>query len=276
MPAMMPQRPDAARTDVCGVVLAAGAGRRLRPLTLVRPKVLCPVDDVPLLDHALARMRAVTPHVAVNVHHGRDAIEAHLAARAAGKAGSRRAGRDAGAPVHVSVEEREALGTAGALGHLREWIDGRPVIVVNGDTWTPGPLAAFVDRWDRTSVRVLLAGEDRLAPTSRIVACLLPWSAVAPLDPVPSGLYEVVLRERAASGLLEVVRWDGPSYDCGTPARYLAANLAAAGGRSVVGEGAVVAGTVERSVVWAGAEVRAGEWLVDAIRTDADITVLVR
>jgi ADP-glucose pyrophosphorylase len=72
------------------------------------------------------------------------------------------------------------------------------------------------------------------------------------------------------------VRWDGPCVDCGTPARYLAANLAASGGEPVVGEGAVVEGTVERTVVWPGARVAAGEVLVDAVRTDTGLTVLVR
>ena len=57
-------------TDLAGVVLAAGLGTRLRPLTLVRPKPLCPVGDRPLLDHALDRMAAVAGDVAVNVHHG--------------------------------------------------------------------------------------------------------------------------------------------------------------------------------------------------------------
>jgi N-acetyl-alpha-D-muramate 1-phosphate uridylyltransferase len=278
MPAMMPQGPDIARTDLCAVVLAAGEGRRLRPLTRLRPKVLCPVGNIALLDHALERVRTVTPHVAVNVHHGRAAVEAHLAPGSAGaRARPPRRGRDNGDPaVHVSVEEPEVLGTAGALGHLRDWIDGRPVLVVNGDTWATGSLAAFVDSWGGECVRVLVAGDDRLRPSSQVVASLLPWSAVAPLGAVPSGLYEVVWRERAVSGLLDVVRWDGPCHDCGTPARYLAANLAASGGRSVVGDGAVVAGTVERSVLWPGTEVRASERLVDAIRADGDVTVLVR
>lgn len=264
MPAIVSPRPEAHRTDLCAVVLAAGAGRRLRPLTRVLPKALCPVDGVPLVDHAVTRARTVTSDVAVNVHHGREQMEAHL--------------RSLPVPVHISVEEDRPLGTAGALGHLRSWIDGRAVLVVNADTWAPGSLAPCVEGWDGESVRIIVAGEDRLRPSSQVVASLLPWPTVSVLEPVPSGLYEVVWRERASSGLLDVVRWDGPAYDCGTPARYLAANLAASGGHPVVGEGAVVEGTVERSVIWPGAHVHASEELVDAIRTDAasNITVLVR
>src|SRR5215213_9838644 len=95
--------------SVAGVALGAGAGVRLRPLTLVRPKVLCPVGDRPLIDHAVARFDGTTTDVAVNVHHGRDLLERHLTARV-------------DVPIHVAVEEPEALGTAGALAALREWI----------------------------------------------------------------------------------------------------------------------------------------------------------
>jgi N-acetyl-alpha-D-muramate 1-phosphate uridylyltransferase len=260
MEAMMPDAAGAGATDVCAVVLAAGEGARLRPLTRVLPKPLCPVDGVPLIDHALERARSATPAIAVNVHHDREAIESHLDRR-----------------VHISVEEPQALGTAGALGRLRPWIDGRPTLVLNGDTWCPGSLAAFVADADRTRVRLALAGpEERLGPTSRIAAALMPWPEVARLAPVPSGLFESSWRALAAAGEIDIVRWDGPCLDCGTPARYLAANLAASGGASVIAAGAQVNGEVVRSVVWPGASVRRGERLVDAVRAGDDVTVLVR
>jgi MurNAc alpha-1-phosphate uridylyltransferase len=263
MPAMMPETPPPGPTelDICAVVLAAGEGARLRPLTRVLPKPLCPVAGAPLIDHAIERARSATAAVAVNVHHAREAIEAHLDGR-----------------VHVSVEEPEALGTAGALGRLRPWIDGRATLVLNGDTWCPGSLAALVADWDGTRVRLALAGQDdrlRLRPTSRVAAALMPWGEVAELPPVPAGLYEASWRALAADRI-EVLRWDGPCLDCGTPARYLAANLAASGGASVIGPGVPVDGEVVRSVVWQGARVRAGERLVEAVRASDDVTVLVR
>ena len=240
------------------MVLAAGGGARLRPLTRFLPKALCPVANVPLLDLALDRVRPCAAAVAVNVHHGRAAIERHLDGQA-----------------HVSIEEPEALGTAGALGQLRSWIAGRAVIVVNADTWCPGPLDRLSHGWDGERVRLALAGDDRLRRTSRVAAALMPWAEVAPLAAVPSGLYEVSWRRLAAEDRIDVVPWDGPCLDCGTPARYLAANLAASGGRSVVAPGAVVEGTLVRSVVWDGAVVERSERLVDAIRTP-DVTVLAR
>lgn len=240
-------------------MLAAGAGTRLRPLSRERPKALCPVGGVPLVDLAVDRVRPLVGAVAVNVHHGRAQLVAHLGDR-----------------VHVSVEAEQALGTAGALGALRAWIDGRGVVVVNADAWCPDPLDALVQGWDGERVRVLVVGADRLGPRVQVAGSLLPWAAVEPLEPAPSGLYERCWRPWADRGALEVVRHDGAFVDCGTPADYLAANLAVSGGASVIGAGAVVQGRLERSVVWDEAVVHDGEVLRDAIRTQGGLTVLVR
>ena len=129
--------------------------------------------------------------------------------------------------------------------------------------------------WDRTRVRVLVSGQDRLGPESRIAGSLMPWSEVARLAPEPAGLWEVSWRYRLAEGEVEVVRWDGPWVDCGTPAQYLWANLAASGGVSVVGEGARVEGKLDHCVVWPGARVRQGESQAYAIRADDYVTVLM-
>lgn len=261
------------------MVLAAGEGRRLRPLTLVRPKPLCPVGGVALLDLALERVRSVTTARSVNVHHGRAHIEAHLGLHHP--------------DVHVSVEQDEALGTAGALGQLRDWIAGRGVLVVNGDTWSEADLGAFVAGWDGERVRLLVSGEPVFGPRMVVAASLLPWAEVAVLAPEPAGLYELCWAPAAGGGRVEVVGDAGPVIDCGTPADYLRANLLAvdrASGsiiaptarvigsveRSVVGEQARVAGTVEESVLWEGTEVAPAEILQRAIRATERVTVLVR
>lgn len=244
---------------VAGVVLAAGAGTRLRPLTLLRPKALCPVGNVALVDLAIERLAGAVGEVAVNVHHGRDAMAAHLGDRA-----------------HLSIEHGRALGTAGALGHLREWLGGRAALVVNSDAWCPGSLAGFVQGWDGERVRLLVAGGDELTPRSRIAGAVMPWSELSMLRAEPSGLYEASWARASAEGRVEVVRHDGPFVDCGTPAQYLEANLLSSGGASVVGEGAVVEGSLDRCVVWPGAIVWPGEQLTRAIRADAVTTVLVR
>jgi CTP:molybdopterin cytidylyltransferase MocA len=192
--------------DLVAVVLAAGAGTRLRPLTDVRPKALCTVGGRPLLDRALER---VAPHVgrtAVNAHHLAEQIVAHLA----------------GHDVHVAVEQPTALGTAGALGNLRPWIDGSPVLLTNADAWYADPAAvgALVAGWDGSRPRLLCVpgGAPGVLDGRRYVGtALLPWWSVADLEPEPTGLYEVSWRALHAAGRLElVVRPDLVAVDCGT------------------------------------------------------------
>ena len=243
-----------------GVVLAAGAGTRLQPLTYIRPKALCPVGNVPLVDLALAQVRPLTPSIAVNVHHGRALMESHLADRG----------------LHLSVEEPEVLGTAGALGRLREWIDGRPVLVANADAWRDGDLTALLDGWDGERTRLLVVEDPARGDFGRwryAGAAVMPWSEVRELAPEPTGLYEVSWARLEAEGRLDLVRHDGRFFDCGTPADYLAANMAASGGAPVVGAGATVEGELVRSVVWPGGTVAAGERLVDAVRVWDWLTV---
>lgn len=239
---------------LAAVVLAAGRGSRLRPLTDLRPKPLCPVGNVALLDRALLVASEVTPYVAVNAHHLAEQVVDHVGDRA-----------------YVSVEA-EALGTAGALGNLRGWLDGRDVLVLNGDAYRDSWPTAFVDGWDGERVRLLVVrdpergdfGEWRYAG-----AALHPWRAVARLEARPAGLYEAVWRDADP----ELVAYDGTFVDCGTVADYLRANMHASGGEPVVGAGARVDGELVRSVVWAGGAVQRGERLVDAVRTDTGLTV---
>jgi NDP-sugar pyrophosphorylase family protein len=249
-------------TGLAGVVLAAGGGTRLRPLTLLRPKALCPVGNETLVDRAIARISAYADEVAVNAHHFADEMVRHLDGR-----------------VAVSVEEPEALGTAGALGRLRDWIDGRAVLVTNADAYLRGPLSELVDGWDGTRARLLVVpvtGRGDFGSHRYVGACLLPWQAVQRLEPVSSGLYEVMWRDLWASGGIELIEYDGVAIDCGTPADYPRANLDASGGRSVIGAGAVVEGEVVRSVVWPGCRVAPGERLVEQIRADDGLTVDAR
>jgi NDP-sugar pyrophosphorylase family protein len=241
---------------LAAVVLAAGRGKRLRPLTDLRPKPLCPVGNVPLLDTNLAAATAVTPYVAVNAHHLAEQVVAHVGDRA-----------------HLSVEtEPEGLGTAGALGRLRPWLDGRDVLVLNGDAWRPGGVSNFFDTWGGERVRLLVVRDEArgdFGPWRFAGASLNPWRLVRDLKAEPSGLYEAVWRDNDP----ELVAWDGAFVDCGTVRDYLDANMLASNGASVVGDGATVEGELTRSVVWPGGVVRRGEHLVDAVRTDTGLTV---
>jgi len=225
---------------------------------------MCPVGDRPLVDWALDR---VTPHVsalAVNARYDVARLAAHVAAR--------------GAHVSDERDHPEELGTGGAVGALRDWLDGRAVLVVNGDTWTDVDLAPLLDSWDGERVRVLVHGPPgtTLGQLPGVVGSLVPASDVLRLPARPLGLSNGLWAPAEDEGRLDVLAGEGTFIPCDRPRDYLAANLAWSGGESVIGEGARVEGDVQRSVVWPGAEVRRGEVLVDAIRTDAGTTVLVR
>jgi MurNAc alpha-1-phosphate uridylyltransferase len=270
--------------DVCAVVLAAGEGRRLRPLTEHLPKALCPVGNVALLDRALARVAALgfagPARVAVNACYLGEQVVEHTGGRA-----------------HLSVEQGDPLGTAGGLGNLRDWVDGRGVLVGNADAYlssvrhAPGAdIAALLDGWDGHAVRLLaVPGPPREFGAHRFAGfSLLPWDMVAGLEPRAADLVRLVWRPAERQGRLQVVEYPGTYLDTGTPADYLAANLHAvprgnlvAGDavvtgeldRAVIGPGAVVAGSVTRGVVWPGGVVAAGETLSDAIRVGRELTV---
>ncbi|MCM0675473.1 sugar phosphate nucleotidyltransferase [Micromonospora phytophila] len=274
--------------EVCAVVLAAGEGTRLRPLTERLPKALCPVGNVPLLDRALARLAGLgmtgPGRVAVNACYLGGQVVEHVGDRA-----------------HLSVEPGDPLGTAGGVANLRDWIAGRGVLVGNADAYLadparpPGPdIAALLRDWDGDSVRLLgQPAADPAAPGTfdgHVFTgfSLLPWRLVRELPVAFGDLVRALWRPAEAAGALTVMPYPGIFYDTGTPADYLAANLHAAGGaglvdptatvtgrcrESVIGAGAVVRGDVTRTVVWPGATVGPGERLIDMIRAGADLTV---
>jgi N-acetyl-alpha-D-muramate 1-phosphate uridylyltransferase len=247
--------------ELAALILAAGAGTRLRPLTNVRPKALCPVNNVPLVDAAIAIASEHSDGIAVNVHHGRDQMVEHLTGR-----------------VHLSIEERAGLGSAGAVGAAREWIDGRNLLVVNADRWHEDDLRRLVEGWSGTTARLLCIRDSEHADFDGMRfagASLLPWQVARTLAAEPSGLRERAWDPLRAEGRLEIVISDVPFYDCGTPADYHRANMAASRGRNVIGEGATVEGEIVRCVLWPGVRVEARERLSDAIRAADEITVFV-
>ncbi|MCW2505504.1 MAG: nucleotidyl transferase [Actinomycetia bacterium] len=249
--------------DLCAVVLAAGAGTRLAPLTDLRPKALCPIGRRTLLDRTLDRLASLgfasSEMVAVNAHHHADQVVQAVGHRA-----------------HISVEQPEALGTAGAIGALRDWIDGRDVLVCNADAYLADAEIVLTEDWGAEQPRLLAVSDPlrsdfdhwRFAGMS-----LLPAPVAESLEPVPGGLYEVVWRHAWAESTLEVAPFEGFFVDCGSPSDYLLANLHATGGGSAVGAGAVVEGRLTRSVVWPGGYVGPDEDLVEVIRVGRDITV---
>jgi N-acetyl-alpha-D-muramate 1-phosphate uridylyltransferase len=245
---------------LAALLLAAGEGTRLRPLTSLRPKPLCPVGNVPLLDLALERVAAVVAvspsTVVVNAH--------HLGEQLLAWAGDR---------LHVSVEQPVALGTAGAVAGVATWLDGRDVLVANGDAFFHGTvnMREFVDEWDGVRPRLVVVhagGRPTDFPGGWLFAgiSLLPARLVSGLRAEPSGLYEEVWSRTE----VDLIPASATYVDCGTPHEYLRANLLTSGGASVVAPSADVRGSVERCVVWPDSVVHEGERLVDCIRARDD------
>lgn len=131
------------------MVLAAGLGKRMRPLTATRPKPLIEVAGKPLLDHLLERLRAAGVEKAVvNVHYLADAVEAHLAKHAHGL------------DVSISDERGLLLETGGGLVKAAPLIDCDPFLVVNSDNlWIDGPadtLRLLASHWNGEKMDALL------------------------------------------------------------------------------------------------------------------------
>ena len=251
---------DVTKRELVGMVLAAGEGRRLRPLTDLRPKPLCPVATRPLLDWALDRGRPHVSRTAVNAHHLAEQIDFHLR----------------GSGVQVS-HEAALLGSAGALGHLSAWIGEADVLLHNADSWLTDDLSELMNGWSGEFPRLLVTEADGgpadFGDWRYVGVSLLPHRYLEGLPDRFAGLYPLVWGPAFERGELEFVRVRGHVVDCGTPADYLRANLSANGGRSVVGDEAVVEGTLIDSVVWPGCTVGADEVLTQAVRADGGLTV---
>ena len=137
------------------MVLAAGLGTRMRPLTNDRPKALVEVGGRPLIDHMLDRLaQAGVTRAVVNVHAFADRLEAHLQARR-------------GAPaITISDERPQALETGGGLKQAIPLLAEDPVWVANIDSvWLEdgaSALAAVARAWnpDRMDVCLMVAPTD--------------------------------------------------------------------------------------------------------------------
>lgn len=115
-------------SGLTAMVLAAGRGKRMRPLTATTPKPLIAVAGKALIDHTFDRLEAggVSKFV-VNVHYLADLIEVHVRRRAPGR-------------VTVSDERHVLLETGGGVVRALPLLGQNPFVVANSDTfWIEGP-----------------------------------------------------------------------------------------------------------------------------------------
>jgi mannose-1-phosphate guanylyltransferase len=113
------------------LLLSAGLGTRLRPLTLRVPKCLVPIHGKPLLDYWLEHLfAAATERVLINTHWLPEVVREHVA---------RSPWRDRIDLVH----EDKLLGTAGTVLANREWLGDRPFLLAHADNLTDFDLGEF-------------------------------------------------------------------------------------------------------------------------------------
>jgi MurNAc alpha-1-phosphate uridylyltransferase len=130
------------------MVLAAGLGTRMRPLTERIPKALVEVAGRPLIDHVLDRLaEAGVRRAVVNVHHFADQVEAHLKGR-----------RDL--EVLISDERGELLDSGGGIQHARPLLGEAPILVANIDSlWLDEgapPLETLKRAWNPEAMDILM------------------------------------------------------------------------------------------------------------------------
>lgn len=131
----------------CAMVLAAGLGKRMRPLTASQPKPMVRVAGKALIDHALDRLaEAGIARAVVNVHYMADALEAHVLERDMPR-------------VRISDERDQLLETGGGMVRAQELLPD-PFFCVNSDNiWLDGPYNTFrvlSDSWDADKMDALL------------------------------------------------------------------------------------------------------------------------
>jgi mannose-1-phosphate guanylyltransferase len=267
------------------MILAAGLGTRMRPLSTWRAKALAPVGDAPAIAHFVGALRrAGVARIVVNAHHRADDVRAF-------------ARTDGGLVVS---EEEAILGTAGGVLRAAGLLGDGDVLVWSGDILAPDLDAARLVAAHRAEATLAVrplprgAGNVGIAEDGRVVR--LRHETIAPgevrggeffaihvlgarlrarLPPLGCLVGDVYLPALRAGARLEAFVTDAHFWDIGTPANYLAANLAWLAGRrafvaegadvaagvrlehAVVGKGAAVLGDLESVVVWDGARVEA-------------------
>ena len=128
------------------LILAAGRGERMRPLTDTVPKPLLPVAGKPLIEHLITALaRSDFREIVVNHAHLGDQILARLGN-----------GRQLGVNLEYSEEPTRALETGGGILHALPLLKSDPFLVVNSDIWTDYPFATLPVQIDTLAHLVLV------------------------------------------------------------------------------------------------------------------------
>lgn len=142
-----------------GVILAAGRGTRLAPLTDPWPKPLAPLAGVPALARVMTRLRdSGITEIGVNAFHRAECMQAYL---------GQEEGKDRSPPVQLRIEP-EIQGTLGGVVGFRPWLGDHSALVHNGDIATDLPLGDLMGA-HRAAVARARTGGRSLALTMALI-----------------------------------------------------------------------------------------------------------
>ena len=135
------------------MILAAGLGTRMRPLTLTTPKPLVKVHDKTLFDYNLeAAQKAGITRFVVNIHYLADQMERHIKSLT-------------DVDITISDERTQLMDSAGGILKALKTLGSEPFLVLNSDTFWIGDdnvgLHRLLDAWDTDSMDILMALADR-------------------------------------------------------------------------------------------------------------------
>jgi len=283
------------------MILAAGLGTRLRPLTLNTPKALMPVGNVPIIDRIIEYLKTYgISELVVNAHHHHEQIVEHL-----------NGGRPFGINIDVRVESN-ILGTGGGIKNTEDFWDNAPFIVINGDILTNINLRMAYEAHERSGSLATLILHDQ-PPFNQIkiddqrsithiagenLANRLAFTGIHIIDPklmahIPENVFSNIIH-----CYRELIREGTPPKACiskghewrdiGTIESYVLANKGALKGESflcspgcridssvvlkdwaIIGNKTVLEQGVEvcRSIIWEKVKVKKGVKVIDSIVT---------
>jgi mannose-1-phosphate guanylyltransferase len=283
------------------MILAAGLGTRLRPLTLNTPKALMPVGNVPIIDRIIEYLKTFgIRELVVNAHHHHEQIVEHL---------------NGGRPFNINIDVRvepDILGTGGGIKNTEDFWDNAPFIVMNGDILTNINLRKAYEAHKHSESLATLVLHDQ-PPFNQIkiddqknithiaeenLADRLAFTGIHIIDPklmahIPEGIFSNIIhcyRELIRTGkppkayISRGYEW----RDMGTIESYVHANKEALHGKSflcspdcridssavlkdwaVIGSETVLEQGVEvrRSIIWEKVKVKKGVKVIDSIVT---------
>ena len=282
------------------MILAAGFGTRLRPLTEMKPKALMPVANKPILARNIEYLISHgTMEIILNAHHHSQQVVDYL-----------EDGASFGLKIEVKVEP-EILGTGGGIKNTEEFWDKEPFLVINSDILTDINLAAVYQVHQTSGALVTLVLHD-CEPYNQVqiddqwnitdiakgnMPGRLAFTGIHVIDPevlshIPKGVFSDII-----DYYRELIRLGKPVRAClvkghywrdiGSIQSYLEANRELADNSFVIGSGCSVDSTVklidwgvigqnsrleenvevQRSVLWEGVTVKEGVKVMDAVVT---------